>query len=96
MKYLKLYEDIDWQEDWDEEDECKVGDTIILNIPQYYNKNKWENLDTDVKGEVIGIIKGILLSPVSPIHRMPLDYDDYIVKIKHHWPWFKLKDYTII
>ena len=64
MKYIKLYEDIDfddWEEDFEEEDDDEIspGDTVLVlpNLEKYIKKERWPDKMYDLIGNTYKVLR---------------------------------------
>ena len=110
MKFIKLYEDFDWNDDDFDEEEFdvnipKIGDWIEFDelIMWNHDKGEWIELRNSfgkVKVFDVKLVDNIdyLKSPTGrkiPIdNNLPTDYNGYMV-LTRYWPWFKLDKWKL-
>lgn len=108
MKYIKLFENIDWEEDWEEED----PDSLIPKVGDIYRREDvsrllwWSRVmgvwniyylmeNDDLLVTHVKHASEIDNDDEHKIEKGSIPYDGYMVKFKGKWPWFKSKDDSI-
>lgn len=102
LKYLKLFEDIDFEDfDWEEEDPdaptIKVGDIISPGNKVWWNSSakKWIKYTEDlekIRVEKVEHSSNIDEDGFNRFTKGSIPYDGYMVKFSGKWPWFKIED----
>ena len=92
MKYIKIYEDIfdDW--DWDEDDNhlqgFEIGDIVLLRTSEYYRSDNYD-ATRYIKGYESSyryISSGWNVTQVSVRND-----GEPIMKLGNNWPWYEMK-----
>jgi len=98
MKFVKLYEDFEWDFDFEEEEEYndvhfKIGDVLVKGqVLYYWNVNKWGRHNSNGPNNIVGEIKHsseVTKHPFGNNRDDTIPKDTYVFSIKKFWHWFK-------
>jgi len=102
MKYLRLYEDFNWDFDFEEEDDSihfEVGDVLVSGQQLlYWDNNIWNNTNFSSSQKTVEKIAHSSEVTNNPHDKTPLHIikDTYVFSVKGYFPWFKYENHIKI